>query len=111
MLPMCALLPDFVGCKMLHLKFMCFPFSCLPSWKEDDDEDGPSPSQGPSWFRKQYSPKGSGRHIVFIIFSLLLLVKRRLWLYMVCSGLVYFKALLIRVCFCFGFNLHHKFLE
>ncbi|KAG4991221.1 hypothetical protein JHK87_024678 [Glycine soja] len=66
---------------MLHLKFVCFPLSCLQSWKEDDDEDGPSPSQGPSWFRKQYSPKGSGRHIVFIIFSLLLLVKRRLWLY------------------------------
>lgn len=32
------------------------------SWKEDVDEDGPSPSLGPSWFRKQYSPKGSGRH-------------------------------------------------
>ncbi|KAG5111000.1 hypothetical protein JHK82_040223 [Glycine max] len=26
------------------------------------DEDGPSPSQGPSWFRKKYSPKGSGKH-------------------------------------------------
>ncbi|TKY53252.1 Chaperone protein DnaJ [Spatholobus suberectus] len=32
------------------------------SWKEDIDEDDPSPSQGPSWFRKQYSPKGSRRH-------------------------------------------------
>ncbi|KAG5080408.1 hypothetical protein AAZX31_02G163000 [Glycine max] len=39
-----------------YAQFMC------QSWKEDVDEDGPSPSLGPSWFRKQYSPKGSGRH-------------------------------------------------
>ncbi|XP_061356239.1 uncharacterized protein LOC133300684 [Gastrolobium bilobum] len=32
------------------------------SWKEDIDEDDPSSSRGTSWFRKQYSPKGSGRY-------------------------------------------------
>ncbi|KAK7392791.1 hypothetical protein VNO78_21239 [Psophocarpus tetragonolobus] len=32
------------------------------SYKEDLDEDDPSSSQGPSWFIKQYPPKGSGKH-------------------------------------------------
>ncbi|KAK7392792.1 hypothetical protein VNO78_21240 [Psophocarpus tetragonolobus] len=32
------------------------------SRKENLDEDDPSSSQGPSWFRKQYSPKGFGKH-------------------------------------------------
>ncbi|MED6203877.1 hypothetical protein PIB30_003616 [Stylosanthes scabra] len=34
-----------------------------PSWKVDNDEEDPSSSQGPSWFREQYStPKGSRRY-------------------------------------------------
>nr|KYP35523.1 Chaperone protein dnaJ [Cajanus cajan] len=39
-----------------HAQFM------FQSWKGDIDEDDPSPSQDPSWFRKQYSPKGPARH-------------------------------------------------
>ncbi|KAJ1432838.1 DnaJ domain containing protein [Sesbania bispinosa] len=32
------------------------------SWKQDLDEDDPSSSRGSSWYRKQYSPKDSGRY-------------------------------------------------
>ncbi|CAK8571244.1 unnamed protein product [Lathyrus sativus] len=32
------------------------------NWKEDIGEDDPSSSRDTSWFKKQYSPKNSGRH-------------------------------------------------
>ncbi|KAB1216455.1 hypothetical protein CJ030_MR4G029061 [Morella rubra] len=31
------------------------------SWREEDDEDNPSSSKGPSWFKKEFSAKGSKR--------------------------------------------------
>lgn len=31
------------------------------NWKDEDDEDDPSSSRGTSWFKKQYSAKGSKR--------------------------------------------------
>ncbi|KAK9986633.1 hypothetical protein SO802_031584 [Lithocarpus litseifolius] len=32
------------------------------SWQDEDDEDDPSSSRGTSWFKKQYSAKGSKRN-------------------------------------------------
>ena len=34
---------------------------CVQNWKDEDDEDDPSSSRGTSWFKKQYSAKGSKR--------------------------------------------------
>lgn len=36
-------------------------FLDFQSWREEDDEDNPSSSKGPSWFKKEFSAKGSKR--------------------------------------------------